>query len=57
MDTLSLNKNEILSAYQFRHATKEFDSHKKLVSQTFSLFWKQDVCHQVHSDSSLGVLS
>lgn len=38
MDTLSLNKNEILSAYQFRHATKEFDSHKKLVSQTFSLF-------------------
>lgn len=35
MDTLSLNKNEILSAYQFRHATKEFDSHKKISESDF----------------------
>jgi hypothetical protein len=35
MDTLSLNKNEILSAYQFRHATKEFDSNKKISESDF----------------------
>ncbi|WHY21491.1 NAD(P)H-dependent oxidoreductase [Paenibacillus sp. G2S3] len=35
METLSLNKNEILSAYQFRHATKEFDSHKKISESDF----------------------
>lgn len=35
MDTLTKNKKEILSAYQFRHATKEFDSSKKISAEDF----------------------
>ncbi|OAB42267.1 NAD(P)H-dependent oxidoreductase [Paenibacillus glacialis] len=35
METLTTTKNEILSAYQFRHATKEFDSSKKISDSDF----------------------
>lgn len=35
MDTLTNIKKEILSAYQFRHATKEFDSSKKINAEDF----------------------
>ncbi|ALP35988.1 NAD(P)H-dependent oxidoreductase [Paenibacillus sp. IHB B 3084] len=35
MDTVTTTKNQILSAYEFRHATKEFDSHKKISDSDF----------------------
>ncbi|AZK48449.1 NAD(P)H-dependent oxidoreductase [Paenibacillus lentus] len=35
MDTLTKSKKEILSAYQFRHATKEFDHIKKISAEDF----------------------
>lgn len=36
MNNVTLNKNEILSAYQFRHATKEFDNTKKISEADFN---------------------
>lgn len=35
METLTTTKDQILSAYEFRHATKEFDSHKKISDSDF----------------------
>ncbi|WP_179031596.1 NAD(P)H-dependent oxidoreductase [Paenibacillus kribbensis] len=35
METLTTTKHQILSAYEFRHATKEFDSHKKISDSDF----------------------
>lgn len=35
METLATTKDQILSAYEFRHATKEFDSHKKISDSDF----------------------
>lgn len=35
MEILATTKQQILSAYQFRHATKEFDSHKKISDADF----------------------
>jgi len=32
----NLNKNEILAAYQYRHACKEFDSNKKISKEDFN---------------------
>ncbi|WP_068498106.1 NAD(P)H-dependent oxidoreductase [Paenibacillus kribbensis] len=35
METLTNTKHQILSAYEFRHAAKEFDSHKKISDSDF----------------------
>ncbi|KAF6616214.1 NAD(P)H-dependent oxidoreductase [Paenibacillus sp. EKM102P] len=35
METLTTTKDQILAAYKFRHATKEFDSHKKISDSDF----------------------
>lgn len=35
MDTSTNIKKEILAAYQFRHAAKEFDSSKKISAEDF----------------------
>ncbi|WP_025720682.1 NAD(P)H-dependent oxidoreductase [Paenibacillus sp. 1-18] len=35
METLTTTKHQILSAYEFRHATKEFDRHKKISDSDF----------------------
>ncbi|NEU27444.1 NAD(P)H-dependent oxidoreductase [Paenibacillus polymyxa] len=35
METLTATKDQILAAYKFRHATKEFDSHKKISDSDF----------------------
>ncbi|GGH23265.1 NAD(P)H-dependent oxidoreductase [Paenibacillus segetis] len=35
MSQLEITKNEILSAFHFRHATKEFDSNKKISASDF----------------------
>ncbi|TKH43745.1 NAD(P)H-dependent oxidoreductase [Paenibacillus terrae] len=35
MENLTTTKHQILSAYEFRHATKEFDTHKKISDSDF----------------------
>ncbi|TQS00856.1 NAD(P)H-dependent oxidoreductase [Paenibacillus ottowii] len=35
METLTTTKDQILAAYKFRHATKEFNSHKKISDADF----------------------
>lgn len=50
-------KQEILKAYQFRHACKVFDTKKRFRMKIFTLFWRQVDCLQVQLVWSRGSLS
>ena len=43
------NMNQtIIDAFNFRHATKQFDPEKSFQKKILKQFWKREDCHQVH---------
>lgn len=48
-------REQILDAFNFRHATKRFNPDKKSAQKISTQLLNQDVCHQVLSGQNHGV--
>ena len=44
---MSSMNQKIIDAFEFRHATKQFDPSKRLAMRTLKQYWNQVDCHQV----------
>lgn len=51
---MTIAKQAILDAFQFRHACKEFDAERKIAGADFEFILKRPGCRRVRSDWSRG---